>query len=282
MRLVASLLLIFGTLAGAAAENTLTPAEKKEGWTLLFDGKTMNGWLDPAKKDKPGTGWKVEDGTLATVQGALIREDLITAKSYDDFELKFDWKLTPGGNTGLKYRIQRELLMDQSKMEKGPGAFEGIVGREIANPKSDRKTLAPDAKAELYTIAFEFQLLDDERHPDAKKGHGSPNGRAVLDDSRHRQSRQPRRRVELLHSPSQRPAVRALDQRHEGTRRLAEGPGHRRRGREALGQVRPAGPRHPQQSEAVGPPCAPASRRQRLVPQYQNPDTEIMGVHACS
>jgi hypothetical protein len=121
MRLVASLLLIFGTLAGAAAENTLTPAEKKEGWTLLFDGKTMNGWLDPAKKDKPGTGWKVEDGTLATVQGALIREDLITAKSYGDFELKFDWKLTPGGNTGLKYRIQRELLMDQSKMEKGPG-----------------------------------------------------------------------------------------------------------------------------------------------------------------
>jgi hypothetical protein len=176
MRLVASLLLIIGNLAGAAAENTLTPAEKKEGWTLLFDGKTMNGWLDPAKKDKPGTGWKVEDGTLATVQGALIREDLITAKSYDDFELKFDWKVTPGGNTGLKYRIQRELLMDQSKIEKGPGAFEGIVGREIANPKSDRKTLALDSKAEVYTIAFEFQLLDDERHPDAKKDTAHQTG----------------------------------------------------------------------------------------------------------
>jgi hypothetical protein len=100
MRLVASLLLIFGTLAGAAAENTLTPAEKKEGWTLLFDGKTMNGWLDPAKKDKPGTGWKVEDGTAGNCSrcASSVRTSSPPSPT-DDFELKFDWKVTPGGNT---------------------------------------------------------------------------------------------------------------------------------------------------------------------------------------
>ena len=125
-----------------AADNVLTPAEKKEGWMLLFDGKTMNGWLDPARKNQPGTAWKVEDGTLTTVKKPQIEEDLITAKSYGDFELKFDWKVSEGGNTGLKYRIQKEVFVNNSKKQEGPGAFEGLLGRELSNPKSDRKTMA--------------------------------------------------------------------------------------------------------------------------------------------
>jgi hypothetical protein len=153
-----------------AADNILTPAEKKEGWTLLFDGKTMNGWLDPAGKHQPGTAWKVEDGTLTTVKKPRIEEDLITAKSYGDFELKFDWKVSDGGNTGLKYRIQKEVFVNNSKKQEGPGAFEGLLGRELSNPKSDRKSMAADSTGFVYTIAFEFQLIDDERHPDALKG----------------------------------------------------------------------------------------------------------------
>jgi hypothetical protein len=170
-----ALSLILASLA-VAAENTLTPTEKKEGWSLLFDGKTMKGWLDPAKKVQPGTAWKIEDGCLATTKKPRIEEDLITEKSYDDFELKFDWRVSPGGNTGLKYRIQKPVFLDVAKEQKGPGEFEGILGRELANPNSDRKTMAPESKGFLYTVAFEFQLIDDERHKDALKGPDRQTG----------------------------------------------------------------------------------------------------------
>ncbi|HYI91999.1 MAG TPA: DUF1080 domain-containing protein [Bryobacteraceae bacterium] len=169
------LFLILASLA-PAAENTLRPAEKKEGWTLLFDGKTMNGWLDPGKKDQPGTAWKVEDGCLATTKKPRIEEDLITAKSYGDFELKFDWRVSQGGNSGVKYRIQKAVFVNNSKKQEGPGAFEGLMGREMANPVSDRKTMASDSTGFLYTIAFEFQLIDDERHRDALKDASHQTG----------------------------------------------------------------------------------------------------------
>lgn len=167
--------LILSSLA-LAADNTLTPAEQKQGWSLLFDGTTMKGWLDPAKKNQPGSAWKVEDGCLATTRKPRIEEDLITEKSYGDFELKFDWRVSPGGNTGFKYRIQKAVFVDNTKKQEGPGAFEGLLGRELSNPKSDRKTLAPDATGFLYTIAFEFQLIDDQRHADALKNSAHQTG----------------------------------------------------------------------------------------------------------
>lgn len=174
MRLLALLLLASACIP--AADNTLTPEEKRQGWKLLFDGATMNGWLDPAKKDKPGNAWAVSDGALHTVLKPTIEEDLITAKSYRDFELLFDWKLSERGNTGLKYRIQRTLFVDNTKVRKGPNGFEGILGRELASPASDRTKLADGAKAFVYTIGFEFQLLDDERHADARNGASRQTG----------------------------------------------------------------------------------------------------------
>jgi hypothetical protein len=164
MRLIL-VLAVAGLLA--AADNTLTPAEKANGWRLLFDGNTMRNWRDVSKMTQPGDAWTIEDGALTTRQKPRIREDLLTEMSYGDFELMFDWKLEPGGNTGLKYRLQHEIFVDQSKVQKGPGGFEGLIGREISNPQSDRST--PGATGELYTVAFEFQLLDDEKHPDAKR-----------------------------------------------------------------------------------------------------------------
>src|SRR4051794_32906495 len=162
--------LVFG------GDNALTPAEKSEGWTLLFDGKTMKGWRDPAKKIQPGTAWKIENGTLTTAHKPRIEEDLITEKDYGDFELKFDWRVSPGGNTGVKYRLQKEVFVDNTKKQEGPGAFEGGLGREMSNPKSNRKTMAPDATGFVYTIAFEFQLIDDERHKDALKDTAHQTG----------------------------------------------------------------------------------------------------------
>lgn len=153
-----------------AAENTLTPAEKSEGWVLLFDGQTYGGWLDPAKKNPPGDSWVIDSGMIRTRLKPRIAEDLLSEREYRDFELKFDWRVSPGGNTGLKYRLQRALFVDESKTEEGPGGFEGMLGRELAGNRSDRAKLAPDGKAFEYTIGFEFQLIDDAKHPDALRG----------------------------------------------------------------------------------------------------------------
>jgi hypothetical protein len=85
-----------------AADNQLTPAEKAAGWTLLFDGKTLNGWRPYAKK--PAGGWEVVDGTLhaiAKVKGS----ELITEKKYHDFEFAWEWKVPVAGNNGVKYFV---------------------------------------------------------------------------------------------------------------------------------------------------------------------------------
>ncbi|HYP05473.1 MAG TPA: DUF1080 domain-containing protein [Bryobacteraceae bacterium] len=167
---------LVGLSLSFAADNVLSPEEKKDGWKLLFDGKTMKGWQDPAKKSVPGSAWKVENGALATAKKPNLEEDLITEQSFGDFELKFDWRVAPGGNTGLKYRIQKEVFVADAKKQTGPGGFEGIIGRELASSASDRKQMAHDSKGFVYTVAFEFQLIDDERHPDALRGPSRQTG----------------------------------------------------------------------------------------------------------
>ena len=152
------------------ADNVLTPEEKKAGWVLLFDGHSMRGWRDPAKENPPGDSWAIEDGCLTTRANPRIAEDLVSAESYRDFELVFDWRLQARGNTGVKYRIQRRIFVDNSKAQTGPGGFEGMIYRELTNPVSDRARLAPDATAQVYTVGFEMQLLDDAGHADAKNG----------------------------------------------------------------------------------------------------------------
>jgi hypothetical protein len=168
MRLAA--ILAFLCLAASAQDNQLTKTEKAAGWRLLFEGKSMTGWLDPAAKVVPGSAWTIEDGALTTVLKPRIEEDLISRDSFTDFELQFDWKVAPRGNTGLKYRLQRQIFVDQSTVQPGPNGFEGILGRELASHASNRASLAPDAKAFVYTVAFEFQLIDDSSHPDALRG----------------------------------------------------------------------------------------------------------------
>jgi hypothetical protein len=168
--------LLLLTVAALAADNELTPGERKAGWRLLFDGKTMNGWLDPASKIVAGDAWTVEEGTLHNKQRPRIEEDLMSKEVFGDFELMFDWRLEQRGNSGLKYRIQREVFVDQSTVKPGPNEFEGILGRELAGHLSDRGKLAPEGRGFVYTVGFEFQLIDDERHPDAKRGEDRMTG----------------------------------------------------------------------------------------------------------
>ena len=132
--LFASLVAAFGLgalITAADAPNTLTDAEKKDGWKLLFDGSTTNGWRG-FKKDSVPAGWKVVDGALTRVDKA---GDLITTEKYADFDLTFEWRIAKNGNSGVFYHVAE----------------------------------APDLDT-VYRTGPEYQLLDNEGHPDAKNG----------------------------------------------------------------------------------------------------------------
>jgi hypothetical protein len=85
--------------------NTLSAAEKSEGWKLLFDGKTTEGWRK-YRGTKVGDAWQIVDGALVldTSKGKK-GGDIITVEEYGNFELIFDWKIAKGGNSGVMYRV---------------------------------------------------------------------------------------------------------------------------------------------------------------------------------
>lgn len=90
-----------------AAPNTLTAAEKAAGWKLLFDGKKIEGWRSYGKDSFPAEGWVIEDDTLHKQEGKKPG-DIMTAKTYQNFEFSWQWKLPEGGNNGVKYMITPE------------------------------------------------------------------------------------------------------------------------------------------------------------------------------
>ena len=90
--------------------NRLTKAEKKAGWKLLFDGKTMNGWR--TYQNKAGNSWEVNNGELHC-QGSVTdksdkRTDLITTGEYENFELSIEWKIAKAGNSGILYHVTEQ------------------------------------------------------------------------------------------------------------------------------------------------------------------------------
>jgi len=97
-------------------DNTLTKKEKKEGWVLLFDGTTMNGWRK--YKNKEADDWDVKNGELyCKVEGVTKRVDLITNDTYENFELQIDWKIAPKENSGIIYMVTEE---NGATYESGP------------------------------------------------------------------------------------------------------------------------------------------------------------------
>ncbi len=165
-------LLAISALALSAADNTLSPEEKKQGFQLLFDGKTFKNFRDPASETPKGDSWAIEDGCLTTLPKPHIAEDLITAKSYGDFDLRFDWRVSEGGNTGLKYRIQNTVFMNPAENK----PFEANTEKQFKNPTFLRTAMPAGTSGAEYTVAFEMQLIDDQRHPDALKGGDRTTG----------------------------------------------------------------------------------------------------------
>lgn len=131
--------------------NTLSEQEKAQGWKLLFDGESTDMWRGAHAEEFPSVGWKVEDGLLKVMEsGGGESEhggDIITKDEYSQFEFQVEAYLTEGANSGIKYFVTENY---------GP-----------------RKGSA---------IGLEYQLLDDERHPDAKKGNQGNRTLASLYD----------------------------------------------------------------------------------------------------
>ena len=86
-------------------ENSLSEAEKKEGWKLLFNGKSLDGWH--VYQNRPNTSWKVAGDTLYS-SGEINQGDLVTDEQYENFELSIDWKIAPHGNSGIMYLVTEE------------------------------------------------------------------------------------------------------------------------------------------------------------------------------
>ncbi|MBE7171202.1 MAG: DUF1080 domain-containing protein [Williamsia sp.] len=119
-----------------AQDNQLTQKEKAAGWQLLFDGKTSGGWKSANKEGFPEKGWKIENGTISIVPKGG-GGDIVSQKEYGDFELSADFKVTEGANSGIKYYV--------AMLPSSPNGKPSALG-------------------------LEYQVIDDERHPDAKLG----------------------------------------------------------------------------------------------------------------
>lgn len=121
--------------------NQLSESEKQQGWSLLWDGRTTNGWRRAHDTVFPEKGWVVRDGSLVILSSgggeSAFAGDIVSEKTYKTFELQLDFFLTPGANSGIKYFVTEAYGMK--------------VGKGSA-------------------IGLEYQLLDDELHPDAKQG----------------------------------------------------------------------------------------------------------------
>lgn len=125
----------------AAEPNTLTPQEQVAGWKLLFDGRSTHGWHTYGKQTVAANGWRVQDGCLVIPQGNGRPNgsggDLVTNATFTNFEFQFEWRVGPGGNSGVEYLF--------TEGEKRSASF--YPGDQGNSP-----------------LGFEYQVLDDAPH----------------------------------------------------------------------------------------------------------------------
>jgi len=154
------------TRPSTSPPNTLTDAERAAGWRLLFDGRTLTGWRGLGYDTVPTAHWVVVDGVIKKIATGNVPRvpdgrplnggDLMTVDTFGDFELEWEWKVSPGANSGVKYNVSEELSVAQAGQLTPAAVAQGAI--------------APNHSA----LGFEYQMLDDDRHPDGKQ----PNHRA--------------------------------------------------------------------------------------------------------
>lgn len=149
-------------IAGLALVLSAAAADTQDGWIVLFDGKTMQGWLDPRQKTPAGDAWMIEDGCLKATSKPRITEDLFTERTFRDFELSFEWRISPAGNSGVKYRIQDHLFVLLPDPAVPKERFEARVERSFLQRTNERQSRGQD-----YVVGFEYQMTDDAANTDA-------------------------------------------------------------------------------------------------------------------
>ena len=101
------------TIQKNSESNTLSLQEREEGWKLLWDGKTTNGWRGARSTTFPDKGWVIEDGILKVLKSdggeSTNGGDIVTIRKYRNFILSVDFKITKGANSGVKYFVDTEL-----------------------------------------------------------------------------------------------------------------------------------------------------------------------------
>lgn len=139
-----------GSNQTGSIDNNLTNKEKQDGWQLLFDGKTSEGWINAKSKSFPASGWDIKDGTMIInpeTKGENGGGDIVTTGKFKDFELLVDFNYTPGSNSGVKYFVDTE---------RDSGIYR--------------------------SIGCEYQILDDNLNPDARAGMSGNHTLACLYD----------------------------------------------------------------------------------------------------
>ena len=133
---------------GPATPNALTAAERSDGWALLFDGKTLTGWRGYNPRLDVTKGWSVVDGALknskANGRPNGAGGDIVTTAQFTDFDFRFEWRVSRAGNSGIKYFVHERIG------EPGARMYPGDDG--------------------VSAVGHEYQVLDDDEHPDAKNG----------------------------------------------------------------------------------------------------------------
>ena len=126
--------------------NLLSDKDKAEGWILLFDGKSFEGWRGLGREGIPEGHWTIEDRAIKKVPSEnvplqedgqpLVGGDLITIQTFENFELTFEWKISRAGNSGIKYNVSEDMSTAHTPM--------------------------------YAALGFEYQILDDLGHPNAQ------------------------------------------------------------------------------------------------------------------
>jgi hypothetical protein len=128
--------------------NRLTDTERADGWRLLFDGRSFAGWRGLGLDGVPEGHWEIADGMIRKVASGdvptapdgqpLEGGDIMTVDTFRDFELAFEWRVAPGANSGVKYNVSEALSMSMEPVR--------------------------------AALGYEYQVLDDDLHPDAANG----------------------------------------------------------------------------------------------------------------
>ncbi len=142
--ITAAACVVSSSIAVAQGPNELTASERAAGWRLLFDGTSLAGWRGLGYDSVPTAHWRVVDGAIVKTPNAKVQRqadgqpaaggDLMSVESFRDFELAFEWRVTPGANSGVKYNVSEQLSLAHATNH--------------------------------AALGFEYQVLDDQLHPD--------------------------------------------------------------------------------------------------------------------